>query len=129
MGALKKSLFLGSVMGAGLIWLTSTKKGKEVRDQLLDQSAEIYLDLKKKIQKIDKQYNISKSAYIKMAKDTVNEYFNSHPFPGAIKDIVLKVVLSQWENLKEEAHEKVDDTKKAVKAVMKKKTRSSKKSL
>lgn len=128
MGAIKKSLVLGSIMGAGLIWLTSTKKGKEVRDQLLDQSAEIYLDLKKKIQKIDKQYNISKSAYVKMAKNAVNDYFDQHPFPAAVKDIVLKVVLSQWEHLKDEAMDKVDDTKKAVRAVMKKKTRSSKRS-
>ncbi len=121
MGTIKKSLVLGSIMGAGLIWLTSTKKGKETRDQLLDHAADIYFDLKKKIQKIDKQYNVSKSAYVKMAKDTVNEYFDKHPLPGAIKDIVLKVVLSQWENLKEETQEKVDYTKKTAKSVLNKK--------
>lgn len=114
-------------MSAGLVWLTGTKKGKEVRDQLLDHSAAIYVSVKKKIQKIDKQYNVSKAQYVKLAKETLNEYFEKHPVPGAIKDLVQKVVVSQWENLKEEAGEKIADTKKVAKKVMKKTKKSLKK--
>ena len=127
MGAIKKTLFFGGLMSAGLVWLTGTKKGKEVRDQLLDHSAAIYVSVKKKIQKIDKQYNVSKAQYVKLAKETLNEYFEKHPVPGAIKDLVQKVVVSQWENLKEEAGEKIADTKKVAKKVMKKTKKSLKK--
>jgi len=107
-------------MGAGLIWLTSTKKGKEVRDQLLDQSAEIYLSLKKKAVKLDKRYNITKSQYIKIAKESMDEYFKKHPIPAAMKGIIQNVVISQWETFKEEAQDKIDDTRRAAKTVIKK---------
>lgn len=127
MGAIKKTLVMGGLMGAGLIWLTSTKKGKEVRDQLLDQSAEIYMNLKKKAQKLDKKYNITKNQYMKIAKESMDEYFSKHPIPAALKGIIQKVVLSQWETFKEETQEKIDDTRRAAKAVMKKKARKAKK--
>jgi len=120
MGVIKKTLVMGGLMGAGLIWLTSTKKGKEVRDQLLDQSAEIYLSLKKKAVKLDKRYNITKSQYIKIAKESMDEYFKKHPIPAAMKGIIQNVVISQWETFKEEAQDKIDDTRRAAKTVIKK---------
>ncbi len=127
MGAIKKTLFFGGLMSAGLVWLTGTKKGKEVRDQLLDHSAEIYLNVKKKIQKIDKKYNVSKGQYLKLAKEAMNEYFDKYPVPATVKSIVQKVVVSQWETLKGEAAERVNETKRVAKSAFKKKTSKRKK--
>lgn len=122
MGTIKKSLFLGSLIGAGLVWLTGTKKGKEVRDQILDASADIFLDAKKKLKKMDKKYHSSKSMFTKLAKETVSTYFEKNPLAESVKDVVLKTVIAQWDHIKDETEARVEDTKKAVRAVVKKKS-------
>jgi len=116
-------------MSAGLVWLTSTKKGKEVRDQILDQSAEIYLDVKKKLEKMDKKYQMSKSMFTKLAKEAVDSYFEKNPLAGTVKDLVLKTVIAQWDHLKDVAEERVGETKRAAKSVLKKKTAPKKKAV
>jgi gas vesicle protein len=121
MGKVKNTLFLGSLIGAGLVWLTGTKKGKEMRDQILDASADIYLDAKKKLGKMDKKYHVSKTAFTKLAKETLDTYFQKSPLAGTVKDVVLKMVLAHWDNIKDEVEEKVVETKKAAKSVFKKK--------
>lgn len=126
MGKIKKTLVLGGLLGAGLVWLTGTKKGKEVREQILDYSADIYMDVKKKVEKMDKKYNISKSAFTKMVKETADAYFSKNPMAAAVKDVILKTVVSQWEHLKEEAEDRVNDTKRAAKSVLKSKSKSKK---
>jgi gas vesicle protein len=127
MGAIKKSLFLGGLVSAGLVWLTGTKKGKEVRDQILDASADIFLDAKKKLAKMDKKYHMSKNMFTKLAKETVNTYFEKSPMAETVKDVVLKTVISQWDHIKDVAEERVGETKRAAKSVLKKKTASKKK--
>ncbi len=126
MGKIKKTLVLGGLLSAGLVWLTGTKKGKEVREQILDYSADIYLDVKKKVEKMDKKYNVSKSAFTKMVKETADKYFEKSPMAGAVKDVILKTVVSQWEHFKSEAEDRVNDTKKAAKNVLKGKTKGKK---
>lgn len=126
MGKIKKTLVLGGLLGAGLVWLTGTKKGKEVREQILDYSADIYMDVKKKVEKMDKKYNVSKSAFTKMVKETADTYFEKNPMAAAVKDVILKTVVSQWEHLKEEAEDRVDETKRAAKSVLKSKSKSKK---
>ncbi len=128
MGAIKKTLFLGGLLSAGLVWLTGTKKGKEVRGELLDHSAAIYVSVKKKIQKIDKQYNVTKSQYLKLAKEAMSEYFEKYPVPATLKSIVQKVVVSQWETLKQEAGERATETKRVAKSALRKATPKKRKS-
>lgn len=123
MGAIKKSLFIGGLVSAGLVWLTGTKKGKEVRDQILDASADIFLDAKKKLAKMDKKYHMSKNMFIKLAKETVNTYFEKSPMAETVKDVVLKTVISQWDHIKDVAEERVGETKRAVKKAVKKESK------
>ncbi len=60
MGKFKKGLFMGGLLGAGMMWLNTTKKGKETRDKLIDQSAEVYALLKDNILASDQYKNLYK---------------------------------------------------------------------
>lgn len=123
MSKLKKTLLFGGLVGAGLVWLTSTKKGKEVRDKMFDAAADIYVDVTKKLEKMEQKYRSSKDVYAKMVQESVDAYVKKHPGLTLAKDMIVKMVLSQWENVKDDVGEKVTETKKAAKAAVKKKTK------
>lgn len=110
MGKIKKTLFVGSIMGAGLIWLTSTKKGKEVRDQLLDEAAAIYEDVKNKILSSGVAKKVSKSQYTQMVRDAVEKYSKGKKIMAPLKALVIEMILAQWDSLRDE----VEKTKKSV---------------
>ena len=49
MGTFKKGATFGALLGAGLMWLTTTKKGKEVRTSMLDKVEELYPEIRDQI--------------------------------------------------------------------------------
>ena len=102
MGKFKKGLFFGGLLGAGLMWLNTTKKGKEMRDEMLDHAAEIYVGLKDQILTSDKYKKITKHEYVKMAQQLVNKYAVENGLADNIKKMVEKLVIAQWNNLKGE---------------------------
>lgn len=124
MSKLKKTLLLGGLLGAGLIWLTSSKKGKETRDKMLEAAADIYEDILKELKKMDKKYASSKSAYTKLVQQKVDKYFEKYPALESVKEMVVKIVLSQWENVKATVEEKVSETKTVTKKAFAKKTKN-----
>lgn len=93
----KRTLFMGGLMGAGLIWLTSTKKGKEVRDQILNYAQDVYIRVEKKLRDSNVMDKVSKSEFVRKARETVDEYGDQRNIPAAIKALVLQTVLSQWD--------------------------------
>ena len=102
MGKFKKGLFFGGLLGAGMMWLNTTKKGKELRDEMLDHAAEVYVDLKDKVLASEKYKNLSKHEYIKMAHELVNKYAIDNGLAENVKKMVEKLVVAQWKNLKGE---------------------------
>lgn len=122
MSKLKKTLFVGGLLGAGLVWLTSSKKGKEMRDKMLDAAADIYVDVSKKLKKFGAKYNASKEDYMALVEESVDKYVKKHPMLAVAKDMIVKIVVSQWENMKENVGEKVQETKRAAKSAVKKTT-------
>lgn len=112
---------MGGILGAGLIWLTSTKKGKEVREQILDYSHDIYQKLEKKLRDSGVVGKISESMFVKRAKEMVDEYSEQKNIPAAMKAIVLQTVLSQWETFQKKmenpAKEKLKKSLKKAKRV------------
>ena len=101
MGNTKKGLFLGALVGAGLVWLTSTKKGKQVRAQLMDHAERIYRDLETKIVNSEAAQKLTRSKYVKMAKDYIEDYASKKNLPSDIKKMVLEMVLAQWDNVEQ----------------------------
>jgi len=102
MGKFKKGLCLGGLLGAGMMWLNTTKKGKEMRDEMLDHAAEVYVGLKDKILASSKYKDLTKHEYVKMAQELVNKYAVENGLAENVKKMVEKLVVAQWKNLKGE---------------------------
>ncbi|MFZ2189767.1 MAG: hypothetical protein WAV48_03235 [Candidatus Magasanikiibacteriota bacterium] len=96
----KKGLLFGGLLGAGLMWLNTTKKGKEMRDEMLDHAAEVYVKLKDKVLSSDQYKNLTKNEYVKLAQELVNKYAIDNGLTENIKKMVEKLVVAQWNNLK-----------------------------
>jgi len=101
MGKFKAGMFLGGLLGAGLMWLNLTPKGRETRDQMLDHSAKIYSELKEKVLVSEQYKNLSKNEYVKLVKEYVDKYAIENGLAEKVKNIVIKVVSSQYKNIKE----------------------------
>lgn len=100
MGNFKKGLFLGGLLGAGLMWLNVTKKGKEVRDQILDYAADVYTDIKGKVTSSDQWKTMTKNKYYKIVEEAVNKYAVENDLVDSVRDMVERVVKAQWNKLK-----------------------------
>lgn len=106
MGRFKKGLFLGGLLGAGVMWLNTTKKGRKMREQLLDYSADIYADVKEKVMSSDTWDTMTKSKYVAMVQDAVDKYAIKTGMAENVKNMVVKLVSSQWNQLQSEKKKK-----------------------
>jgi len=98
MGKFKHGLFLGGLLGAGLVWLNVTKKGKQVRDELMDSAANVYTDVKKKILASEGWDKMTKTKYYKFVEQTVNKYAVENDLLDSMRDMIERVVKAQWKN-------------------------------
>lgn len=111
MSKLKRTFFLGSLLGAGLIWLTSTKKGKEAREQIVLQAQNIYEKLERRLYESGVVDKISQSTFVKRAKELVEEYSKQKNIPAAVKGLILQLVTAQWESFQERMKKPVKKVK------------------
>ena len=106
MGKFKKGLFFGGLLGAGMMWLNTTKKGKQLREQMLEHSVEVYINLKKELLASDNCKKLTKNKYIKMVQEYVDKYAVKNELTDNLKKMIVKVVAGQWNQLKEEIKKK-----------------------
>ena len=106
MGRFKKGLFVGGLLGAGLVWLNTTKKGRETRDQILDHAATVYSKVELEIKDSDAWKNMTKSKYVAMVKENVDKYALENGMAKKVKDMVVKLLNNQWGRLKSEMGKK-----------------------
>ncbi|MFA7244572.1 MAG: hypothetical protein WC070_00095 [Candidatus Magasanikbacteria bacterium] len=99
MGKFKHGLFLGGLLGAGLVWLNATKKGKQVREELMDKASVVYLEVKEKIMASEGFDKMTKTKYYKFVEQAVNKYAVENDLLDSMRDMIEKVVKSQWKNL------------------------------
>lgn len=102
MGNLKKGLVLGGLLGAGLMWLNTTQKGRETRDQMLDYAADVYSDVKHRVLTSNTWQEMSKNRYVEMVSEAVDKYALQHGLNKDIKGMVMKIVNAQWKNIQRE---------------------------
>src|SRR3989339_1209418 len=100
MGTFKKGLFVGGLLGAGLMWLNATKKGKQVRDELLDYAADVYGEVKNKVTSSEQWSSMTKSKYYQAVEEVVNKYAVENGLVDNMRDMVEKLVKAQWKNVK-----------------------------
>ncbi|MDP2692385.1 MAG: hypothetical protein Q8O88_01950 [bacterium] len=104
MGNFKKGLFLGGLFGASMVWMGTTKKGREVKEKLMDGAAEVYLDVKDKIESSDAFDKMTKYQFVGMARDAVDKYAVQNGLADKTKKMMTKLVSTQWKNLQKEVH-------------------------
>lgn len=102
MGRFKKGVFLGSLVGAGLVWLNATKKGKEVREKILEYATDVYAEVKEKVTSSPKWANLKKNEYVILVREVVDRYAGRFGLSDQVKTTIAKIVANQWENLKKE---------------------------
>lgn len=102
MGKFKKGLCIGGLLGAGLVWLNTTQKGKELRDTMLDRAADVYVNIKKQVLSSDQYKKMTKNQYVKMVKEYVDKYAIDNGLAENVKNMVTKVVVAQWSKLQKE---------------------------
>ncbi len=106
MGKFKKGFFLGSLLGAGMVWFNTTKKGKKMRRQILEQAADIYEKLSDTVMQSEAWDKMTKTKYAKLVQEYVDKYAVKTGMTESAKKMVKKLVMSQWPNLKSEAKKK-----------------------
>ena len=101
MGKFNKGLVLGGLLGAGLMWLNATKKGQKVREKMMDYASDVYEEVKEKIKNTEGWDKVTKNEYYKMVEKVVNKYAVENDLADTIRDLVEKIVKSQWKKIKE----------------------------
>ena len=95
-------MWLGSLLGAGLIWLNTTKKGQELRDQALGHAEQVYDRVKERLQGSETWDKLSRSRFGEVVSEVADEYSREHGLGENVKRIVVRVVNSQWGHLRKE---------------------------
>lgn len=102
MGKFNKGVFLGSLLGAGFVLMSTTKKGRAVKEQLLDHAADAYVKLKNEILGSEKLKNLSKSQYVKKVDGFLREYAAEHEMAAKSVAMVKKLLISQYSKISRE---------------------------
>lgn len=102
MGRFKLGFSLGTILGAGLLWLNATEKGRKKRDALLDHAAAVYAQVKERVRASDAWKQMSQSDYAAMVKEVVDKYAVQTGLAEEVKRLVEKLVRTQWKNLREQ---------------------------
>jgi len=99
MGRFKKGLVVGGLLGAGLMWLNATVKGKEYRAKILAHLDPLYNELKESIKKLE---GPTKEMWNALVERAVEEYGAKKELAMDIKNNLVRELQKKWENLEEE---------------------------
>lgn len=106
MATFKKGMMLGGLLGLGLMWLNTTKKGKAMRDEMLGQAADLYADIKEKVLQSDAWENMTKNKYMAMVEEAVETYAVKNGLADKVKGIITQLLATQWKTLEKEVKKK-----------------------
>ncbi len=99
MGRFKKGLFLGGLLGAGLMWLNATPKGKELRSKLAAHLEPLYSELKVSLKQLD---GPTREMYDALVERAVEEYSAKKQLALEMKDILVRELKKKWKDLEKE---------------------------
>ncbi len=99
MGNFKKGLFLGGLLGAGLMWLNVTPKGREMKAKLLAYAEPMYNELKENIKKLE---GPTKEMYEALVERAVEEIAAKKEMAAEMKIMLVKELQKRWVKLEKE---------------------------
>lgn len=96
MGRFKKGLFLGGLLGAGLMWLNATPKGKEMRAKLAEHLTPLFNELKASIKKLE---GPTQEMYDALVERSVEEYSAKKQLAVDFKNLLIRELKKKWKEL------------------------------
>ena len=99
---------MGGLVGAAIMWLNTTPKGRKMRDDLLDHAALIYADITEKLRSSDAWREMNKNKYIALVRDAVEMYATKHSLTPEMKEKIMKLIVNQWKQVQEELKKKLE---------------------
>lgn len=102
MGNFKKGILLGGLIGGAMMWLNTSKKGKEMRAQIIDHAAEVYDQVKERITASDAWQTLSESKYMAIVKDVLDTYVEKYHISENVRNMVEKIVNRQYKTVKKQ---------------------------
>ncbi|OIO20062.1 MAG: hypothetical protein CO029_00630 [Candidatus Magasanikbacteria bacterium CG_4_9_14_0_2_um_filter_41_10] len=102
MGKFNKGVVLGGVLGAALVWLNTSTKGKHYRSQLVEQASDIYEKVKQEVQQSGAMDKMNKNKYVSMVKKAVDKHAIENGMVANVKNTIVRLLSSQWKTFKKE---------------------------
>ncbi len=99
MGKFNKGLVLGGALGAILMWLNATPKGKEMRAKLMEHLDPLYCQLKESIKQLE---GPTKEMYDALVERAVEEYAGKKELAVEIKNALVKKLKKKWKEVEKE---------------------------
>lgn len=99
MGRFKKGLFLGGLLGAGLMWLNGTVQGKEYRAKIIAHLDPLYNELKESIKKLE---GPTREMWDALVERAVEEYAAKKEMAMDMKNNLIKELQKRWDKLEKE---------------------------
>jgi len=96
MGNFKRGLFLGGLLGAALMWLNVTPKGKEMRAKLTTEADLLFKELKESLKKLE---GPTREMYDALVERAVEEYAAKKEMAADMKNMLMKELKKRWKNL------------------------------
>lgn len=93
MGTFKKGLFLGGLVGAGLMWLNATPKGKEMRTKITAHFEPLFNELKTSLTQLE---GPTREMYEALVERAVAEYAAKKDLADDIKDQLIRKLKKKW---------------------------------
>jgi len=99
MGNFKKGLFFGSLLGAGLMWLNATPKGREMRAKLMAYAEPMYEELKTNLKTLE---GPTKEMYEALVTRAVEELAAKKEMAVEMKAGLIRELSKRWKKLEKE---------------------------
>lgn len=99
MGNFRKGLFLGGLLGAALVWLNATPKGKEMRAKLMVHLDPLYAELKENLKKLE---GPTREMYEALVERAVEEYAAKKELAIDMKNMLVRELKKKWKELEKE---------------------------
>lgn len=99
MGRFKKGLFLGGLLGAALMWLNATSKGKEMRAKIADHLEPLFNELKVSLKQLE---GPTQEMYDALVERAVAEYAVKKELAEDIKNQLVRQLKKRWSKLQHE---------------------------
>lgn len=96
MGQFKKGMFLGGLIGAFIVWLT-TPKGKEFREKLAQNAEPLFKELTTSLKQLE---GPTREMYEALVERAVAEYASKREMAQVMQQALVRDLKRRWKDIK-----------------------------